>query len=280
MRRRDFFQRTQQRRYANRSHENPYFRGQGSRQKLRFVVLLLASCFLLLTFASLLLAHPALDFTTIQIKGTQHVDRVALSSTISQYMNARALLFFHRQNRFLFDEEQFRDALNTNFTFRDIQLKRMGHTVELRVVERSSQLIWSSGSDVFVVDLDGIAIGRLDESEFEQFKGIGMPLFVDRNAVEVQIGQQVLTPSEIEAVSAFHEHLGAQHIAFTQTEFDRLAGKWVGVLTAQDYRILFDVSGDIGAQAGRLEVILKEKVSDASKLEYIDLRFGDHVYFK
>lgn len=280
MRRRDFFQRTQQRRYANRSRENPYFRGKGNRRKLRFLFTLISFCFLLLASIGVLFAHPIFNLTAVHVKGIQHIERTLLSSAIKQSMSERIGLFFHRQNRFLFSEERFLGALNAQFTFRDVQLKRTGRRLELMVVERTSQLIWSTGSLMFVVDLDGVAIRQLDEEEFEQFKRIGMPLFVDRNAVEIQMGQAVLKPEEIEAVFRFHEHLSVQHIAFSQTEFDRLSGKWIGVLTAQHYRILFDVTGDIDAQSGRLEIILKEKVSDPSKLEYIDLRFGDHVYLK
>jgi hypothetical protein len=225
-------------------------------------------------------SHPMFDFTIIHVKGTQQTDRSIFSSAIRSVMDERVALFFHRQNRFLFDEELFLKKLNEQFTFRDIQLKKSGQQIEIMVVERTSQLIWLTNSSPFVVDLDGVAIRALTTDEFERLKGIGMPLFVDRNAVEVQIGRSVLTSEEIEAVFRFHEHLNTQRIAFTQTEFDRLSGKWIGVLTTQKYRILFDASGDIDAQAGRLEVILKEKVSDPAKLEYIDLRFGDHIYFK
>ncbi len=280
MRRRDFFQRTQQKRYANRSRENPYFRGKGSGKVSRLMIVVFLSLFILLSFCFFIFGHPMFDFTAVHIKGTQQTDHSALVSSIKNSMDQRTGLFFHRQNKFLFNEQRFVDALNEQFSFRDVQFKKTGLRIELMVVERTSQLIWSAGSSTFVVDLDGVAIRALTNEEFEHLKQVQMPVFVDRNALEIEVGQQVLSPEEIEAVFRFHEHLNAQHIAFTQTEFDRLSGKWIGVLTAQDYRILFDASGDINAQAGRLEVILKEKVTDPSKLEYIDLRFGDHVYFK
>ena len=107
-----------------------------------------------------------------------------------------------------------------------------------------------------------------------------MPIFVDRSNGEIKIGDSVLTAEEIASVFRFGEHLKAQNISYTQVEFDRLAGKWTGLLTTDGYRILFDVTGDIDAQAQRLELIRKEKIKDVSKLEYIDLRFGDHVYYK
>lgn len=283
MRRRDFFKRSQQRHYASHSHENPYFRKQGRERRARLFLLFIAPCFLIFIFLSLLFAHPLFNITSVLIKGTQQIDRNALASTVKQFIGKRKLLFFHEQNRFLFDADEFIDTLYKQFTFRDVQIKRKGSHIDLYVVERTSQLIWSTQSSIYVVDLDGIVIRTLTDEEAVQLKNIGMPLFVDRNDVKIQIGQHVLTKLEIEETFRFHEHLRAQHIEFTQTEFDRLAGKWVGVLTKDGYRILFDTSTDIDVQAQRLDLVLKEKVKDVAKLEYleyIDLRFGDHVYFK
>ena len=54
----------------------------------------------------------------------------------------------------------------------------------------------------------------------------------------------------------------------------------MGVKTGLGYRILFDASGDIDGQANHLEVLLRETINNPEQLDYIDLRFGDHVYFK
>lgn len=280
MRRRDFFQRNQQKHYASHSHENPYFRRHVGEGYTRLILLLIASCVLLFIFFSFLFAHPFFNITSVSIKGTQHIDRNALASNVKQFVGKRKLFFFHEQNRFLFDANEFVSALYEQFTFRDVQIRRKGSHVDISVVERTSQLIWSTQSSLYVVDLDGIVIRTLTDEEAAQLKNIGMPFFVDRNDVKVQIGQHVLTKTEIEESFRFHEHLRAQHIDFTQTEFDRLAGKWVGVLTREGYRILFDTSTDIDVQAQRLDLVLKQKIKDVTKLEYIDLRFGDHVYFK
>jgi hypothetical protein len=51
-------------------------------------------------------------------------------------------------------------------------------------------------------------------------------------------------------------------------------------VTEDGYGILFDALGDIDAQLQNLDVVLREQVEDRGSLEYIDLRFGDRVYFK
>ena len=51
-------------------------------------------------------------------------------------------------------------------------------------------------------------------------------------------------------------------------------------MTQVGYSILFDLTGNIDEQFRNLMVVLQEQVEDPTRLEYIDLRFGDKVYFK
>lgn len=280
MRRRDFFQRTQKKRYDARSHENPYFLGKGRVASWKGFMMISGSLICLFGLMIFFFSSSLFDVTSIHVRGVQNLKHDLLAASIRQNMNERVGLIFHRQNRFLFNKEKFLTALNKLFTFRDVRLDLAGNQIEIYVVERTSQLIWSTKSASYLVDLDGIIISTLEDETLKQLEEISMPRFVDRNDIHVQIGQKVLTTEEIEAVFRFHDHLIVQKINFSQTQFDRLSGKWVGVLTDDKYLILFDATGDVDAQAGRLETILKEKVTDTSLLEYIDLRFGDHVYFK
>ncbi|MBM5789505.1 hypothetical protein FJZ23_00210 [Candidatus Parcubacteria bacterium] len=271
MRKRDFFQRSQQKKYEERTYRNPYFRADTSTAFSRSLWIALAICGVISAISAFFFLHPFFNITRVHIVGVKHLDRVQLVQAIHRDL---------RKNRFLFDPGAFATKLNSTFAFRDLQIVQQGRLVEMRLVERTSQLIWKTGSQTAVVDLEGVVIRLLDAAdELEHLSAI-LPLFVDRNAVSVAVGDIVLTREETEAVFRFHEHLGAQSITFVQTEFDRLAGKWIGVVTSDGYRILFDASTDVDLQAARLETVLREKSPDRSKLEYIDLRFGDHVYFK
>lgn len=279
MRRRDFFQKSQQKRYASKSHHNPYFRGKGSRKRVIALVITGGTLIFIGAFVSFFLAHPIFNIREINIHGVESANQETLSAAARSFFAQPVTFVFDQQNRFLFDKAAFLNLLETEFTFRDIQLNRHGSRIDLRLVERTSQLLWQVDDAVFVVDLDGVVIRRIEQDEQEHLKTV-LPLFLDRNDVEITIGDLVMTPQEIEAIFRFHEHLVSQQIAITQTEIDRQAGKWIGVRTSQEYYILFDATGDIDAQAQRLAVLLREKVKDPSQLQYIDLRFGDHVYFK
>ncbi len=283
MSKRNFFRKTQQKHYTSRSYRNPYFQtNTASRVVRRWMVGLGCVVVAFLTGVVFLFGHPMFRIVSVKIDGIQQLDRERLSQTIRGYLGERVLFFLNRQNRFLFDAQTLQSRLNNEFTFRDLQIDQKKTHISIRAVERTSQLLWKSNQRLSVVDLEGVVIREVGPDEQDYLIKL-LPLFVDRNEVNVRVGESVLTRVETDAIFRFQEHLRAQGIEFLQTEFDRLSGKWVGVLTTVGYYILFDPLADVDVQATRLNALFREKISDQSdqkKLQYIDLRFGDHVYFK
>ncbi|MBI5370231.1 hypothetical protein HZA85_03525 [Candidatus Uhrbacteria bacterium] len=279
MKRRDYFRRTQQKQYISRPKANPYFRSKDDRKRLFGTIGAIGTVVLMVVLLIVLLAHPFFNITSVTVHGAVQTDRGALSETIRSALHERPLLFFRRQNRFLFRSTALSKTLNDSFAFRDVQIKLQRKQLNIAVVERTSQLIWKSAEEAYVVDLDGIVIRSLDVEEWEHLKTL-LPIFVDKNGTKVTVGTSISNRVEISTIFAFNEELQKRQIHVSQTDIDRLSGKWIGTLTQDGYRILFDATSDIKEQVERLDVLLREKISDRSKLEYIDLRFGDHVYYK
>ena len=274
-RRRDFFRKTQNKRYESHSFRNPYFQDKTKRKHLflflgilLFIGLLSAS---LLTF----FLHPFFRMRQITVSGIETLPTQDVERVIRAHLSEPLFVFFTRQNRFLFRKTLLDEAIRRSFTLSDLQVTQQGTQLTIVLSERTSHLLWKTGDQQYVVDLEGIVIRPATEED-----PATLPLFVDRQAVQAEVGKSVLTKEEIAAVFRFHEQLLAQGTTFTQTEFDRLEGKWTGILTTEGYRILFDTAGDIDAQMERLIVLKRDTIKDLTKLQYIDLRFGDHVYFK
>ena len=133
-----------------------------------------------------------------------------------------------------------------------------------------------------MVDLEGIVVRAITDEEhttaLQSTKQL--PLFIDLNNVPVDVGSQVLSALEIENALQFYTHLEEAEIKSIQTELDRLAGKWAKVQTEQGFDILIDLAGDIELQYSNLVTLLKDQIPNPSELDYIDLRFGDKVYYK
>lgn len=279
---RDHFRQAQKRRYQFRSYRNPHL---DDRRPIRWKLLGLIAgagvCFFgLMIF---LFSHPLFRIERVEIRGIEYIPRGDLEATVTSYAHESALVLFTRRNRFLFSAESLSQKLENAFALSSISVTLQEGTVLVELTERTSNLFWKSQGRLFVVDLEGIVVREMTDPEdtvLVQPNFKELPIFIDKNNVEPAVGSPVLTLEEINQAFTFLTLLESGGIPYTYVEIDRLAGKWARLVTQAGYSILFDLTGDIQMQFRNLIAVLQDQVTDPTGLEYIDLRFGDKVYFK
>lgn len=292
MAKRNHFRSEQQKTYRTQRFRNPYFQTKSIKAHWilfaggLFVVICCIGLGLLLTSERFMIRF-------VEVKGTKYFSEDLFKEQVLSYLFKPSLLVINHRNQFVFDPQELQSQLETVFQFESIVIQRDGQKVRISVKEKQSQIIWYTGSMRYLVDLEGVVIRELSPEEEDLLEAPPaiqieptiqllreLPIYIDRNNTPVNVGDHVLTKNEIEQISRFSKKLGSIHLVQKSIQVDRLAGKWMGVRTNDEYDILFDATGDIDAQFVRLETLLKEKITDPSSLQYIDLRFGDHVYFQ
>lgn len=279
---RDYFRQAQKRRYQSRNYRNPHL-DHKKPARWRLIGASAGGLVVILGLMTFLFAHPLFRIDRIEITGVEYIPRTELESLVASYTNESALLVFTRRNSFLFSDDVLARRLEETFALSSISVTLQEGTILIDLKERTSNLFWKTQDRLFVVDLEGIVVREITDPEDSMLKQPNLeelPVFVDANDVDVRVGSSVLTPEEIENAFKFFTSLEGAGIAYTSLEIDRLAGKWVQLVTQTGYRILFDPTGDIDEQFHNLAAVLQEQVEDPAGLEYIDLRFGDKVYFK
>lgn len=269
------FHRLQQKRYSRGTYRNPYF--QAPKKDPRKILFACGGGFLLLIFVAIYFySYPVFAIQRVELKGLEPTSRMQMETQIHDYLNESHLFFFHNTNQFLFSEKKFREFISKTFAFDHLDVQIKHQVLSLSVKERTSDVVWKTNGEAFLVDLQGVVTQKI-ESEVGVHP---LPVFVDRGNQEIAIGDHILSPDQIKHILSFQQLLSTQGIQFTETQIDLQAGKWIGVKTAQGYTIMFDPEGNLSAQSERLKTILRDTIKDTSHLQYIDLRFGDHVYYK
>lgn len=277
-----FFQRRERERYASRRFENPYFRsskgGGNARRFLAIGAALLIPCGLAGT-ALYALAAPRFDIAQVAVEGCTSIDPERVRAAVDGALSQRVALFFRRRNAFLFDAVRAEEAIRSAFDLEELSVTQDGDRVLVRLREKTSRLLWRSGEGRYLVGADGTVIRALGGDEAVP-QAEPLPAFLDVNRTEVAPGDAVMRPEEVAGAFAFQEALRAIGILFGVTRVDRLSGTWMSVATADGYDILFDPGADALNQADNVRVVLSTQVKDPTKLRYVDVRFGDHVYYK
>lgn len=295
-RRRNFFRQTQQQRYRARPFQNPYFQRRQRRSLLPFAIcgITLGT---LIAIGSFLLTSPRFLISSISVEGATSMNPRLVREAADAYLEQRRLLFFRARNRFLYNEDDLRAWLSDQFHFERLDIEQKKQNLHLAIEEKPSTLIWKSGEETFLADAAGVVIRRLQDAEaaallvpapIEGPVREGETLDVDRHLLVVidltsakaDIAASVFSEHEIAQVLAFADGLQAMNIRFEHAELDRTVGNWLRVVTTAGYDILFDPAQDVAASLSRLSVLLREEIPDPAALEYIDIRFGDHVYYK
>jgi hypothetical protein len=292
--RKNYFKQRQRKKYRSRSYKNPLFNQKKKTVAWKRFVLPVLGVVGVCALTVFILSHAMFKFSRVEILGTEYIDTIALESTISEYVDESVKFFFSRTNQFLFSPDELHTRLLDGFALAHVVISTQEDTIHISLEERTSNLIWITDATAYVADLNGVISREIstemltaafaDDGEVDASKEVRqlreLPLFYDLNDISASVGSIVLKEEEVEHILALHEGLGTLGVPFVRTEIDRLAGKWMRVVTVDGYGILFDALGDIDAQLQNLDIVLRDQVQDRGSLEYIDLRFGDRVYFR
>ncbi|MBI4276233.1 hypothetical protein HY629_00125 [Candidatus Uhrbacteria bacterium] len=118
-------------------------------------------------------------------------------------------------------------------------------------------------------------------SSFLKTRPVLFPLVFDATAADAAVGAVVASPANVRLWQTL------------QGEFSRLLGVTLATIdvgyrpdhlrlvTEEGWAVFWNEEDDTDVQLQRLAAVFRQKVRDARpQLEYVDLRFGDKVYFK
>ena len=311
---RNFFRITQKKAHAERRYRNPYFK-QIPAKKRRWPWLIFGTVVLALSAWLFYVLFTAEIYTIkeVQILGNETIPKAELQLRVDEALTGEVWGIFPKRNRFLFDQSDLAQQLSRDFTFESLSAEVTGQVLTITIQEKNSELLWQAEGRWFLVDAAGVVIRLLNAEEEARLQApdpepeiiMGtlidadgterevniappptldpikkLPRFIDVNDLPVSPHQTVLTEWEVTNIFLFYDRLKELGLKGLETRIDRVAGKWMSVRTDRGFEILFDPTADVNAQIERLSAIWREQLKERLDLQYIDLRFGDHVYFK
>lgn len=229
-----------------------------------------------------------LSIRNVVVTGANKIDPTIIESFVDAELESGSLRFFSKRNIFLYPREILEEGIIESFPrVKSASLSREGllsRDLKVLIVEREPYALWCQlaqsedlQADCFALDEGGHIFSAIATSTHGEFK----TSYLFSGGVDGEpIGQQFL-PGQLSSMLAL--------LRMLQQETNLIPAH-IELLKEQDFNVLFEqgffVKASLGQDpemlAGNLDLVLK---SDALKervgeIEYIDLRFGNRVYYK
>jgi len=211
----------------------------------------------------------------IEISGNQKVSTEDIKNLIEINLPIK-ILFFNSKSIFLADLKKIEEEILNQFpqigkvNFRRSFPEKLVFLVE----ERKPVAIFEKGEELFFIDNEGII--------FEKVSGNDNWLIIrDPNfRREPKLGEVIVEKEKISQILKIQSGLKELKIEIVSTEI--ASQQRINVKTVEGWEIYFNPQNDVSQQVFNLGLILKEKISPEERrnLEYVDLRFGNQVYYK
>ncbi len=233
--------------------------------------LLFAGLFYFFVFSSFF------QINEIKISGNKRVS----NESVINYLNGKLeknLFFFKTKSIFLVKLKLLeKEALKEFPVISDAFLKRkLPDEINLQITEREAMGNWCVQEECYLIDKEGIIF----EKERNEQK---LTIISEFSSQNISLGEPILNKEIIQGIVDINQGLREGSCKLDIITFSLAEGNnKLTVKIKDNWEIYFDPQKFLQDQLFNLGLVLKEKIPQEKlgDLEYIDLRFGNKVYFK
>lgn len=257
----------------------PQSRLRARRKRMRMRLAGVSVGALVLLFAIVVgLSHiPFLQVREVEVSGVKTLATSTIAGYVQEQIAGRYLFVIPKRNIFIYPKRAIADGLLVQFPELhavDVHAKNF-HAVAADVVEREPKALWCAADDCYVMDQGGVAYARTAEAgQFVSYRGTtegtGLP-------------RQYLTPETFESLFALVDAV-SQKMPDNPVEEVSVDSERDVEATLRGGFVLRFALGDAGGDVfERFALALTSEPfagRSVSEFEYLDLRFGDKLYYK
>ncbi|PIR12865.1 hypothetical protein COV49_04090 [Candidatus Falkowbacteria bacterium CG11_big_fil_rev_8_21_14_0_20_39_10] len=273
--------------YHNKKYSNPFFQQRRKKRVRRLdwsflwrkKIITLSIWLIIIGLGWLFFFSNVFKINTISVEGTQKISSGEIEGLVWDQTKEKRFLFGQQNNLFLFKKNQFIKNLKERYTFDTLEVdKKMPGNLIINVREKSYAFIWRENDKYYYCDIDGYVIDEINPLEI---KGKKYPLIENQ-------GQGKLRDIEIDIEKKYIDYImdlfnnlkGNAQYPIEKFILDNEADT-VKLQIAGGPQVFFNINEDQNKQIEKLNIIKDEKLKDDfNKKFYIDLRYGDRVYYR
>lgn len=215
-----------------------------------------------------------LKIDNIKLSGHNDISIEEVQEFVLDKLTVSKFLFFEASNYFLIPIDDLNDELIATYNLEEVNIqKKWPHSLEITVKEKSSHFIWQKDDSIYLLDATGLLnrqISILDDKY----------LVLDDQREQRPAGDQIFNSEEINIINQIYLNWMDMIASKSKLEKITIYNDWSIELNTQiGFYVKIDKDQDIHEQLSNLKTVLEENITGVD-IDYIDIRFGDKVYFK
>lgn len=263
--------------YQAKNLKNPFFyrasRGEGVFWVFLALFLAISVLIWFLFFSSFFMINKT------EISGLSRVDESEINQLIEDQLDKKKFFFLSQRNIFLLSKEELSTSILEDYNFSEIVIKKsIPKTLKVNLSERPYAFIFKEGEDYYYASKDAYIIKDepVSEEDMEKY------FILENKSKLIRISESAkinLKNDYLDFVFRLNEALDYEaelnpNKYIIEQELNSL------ILDFKDGPLVyFNLDKDPVQQFEDLSIVKKEKIGDNfSKLNYIDMRYGDLIY--
>ena len=242
-----------------------------------FFICLLSSIFYLLFF------YPYFFIKKVEINGLDNIDRGEVEEIINNQLSQKRCLVLSQENIFVLDKNEITRQLYEKYNLVSLNVnKELPDILRVEVGEKDPLIIWKTGERFFEVDDQGIIIRELSSNELNKISEQNLPIIHDKDNRDAKINSNVVSPKMAHFAINFKKMISDRSdIKISHFRVSEDLRNELRAVTDAGWEIYLLAEDNLDQQVEKLFLFLKnKKVEIGDNLEYVDLRFGDRIYYK
>lgn len=225
-----------------------------------------------------------LAITHVEVSGTNAVPATAVEQAVRTDMTGSYAWLFAKSNVFLYPKKTIEANLLAQYpTFKSVGVRAKDfHTLAVVAVERVPFALWCGAAPIATSTCMLLDAGGVAYAEAPQYSGDVYKKYFGALSTTTQ-PRQFLTESTFHSLSALALALEKKNAPDSAEQVTVDEHSDVRVHFSGGYELLFaggDDSGDVFSRFSLTLTAAPFTTHPLSDFEYIDLRFGDKVYYK
>jgi len=263
--------------FVNTDYQNPRKKINASKRKKK--VILITIIFILLIFISgsvFILIGPQFRISQIEILGLKNIKRESIEKIIDEELN-KGIIFKHN-NIFLFNINTIEQNISKTYILESFEIEKSFNPAQISILleEKVSALTYITTDECFNIDINGLIIEPCNELsvEFIQIR--------DESGEKLYAGDLALYKQTIDYIIKLDDEISAQGIEVRTYKLPSRYSSDLRVVTDKGFEIYFNKTLTIEEQLKKFNIIVREEIGPdkLNTVQYIDLRFGEKVFYK